>query len=611
MARIFAALGFFAGVGVAACAGADVAAGGVVRAEDCRITALHGSFAHLDSADGREVLLSTDAVGNPLYAIGDIQFNLPGVVADGTYRLTVHWRSGTVAGAPWAFRLGSDSGRVTEHGTAGGQWHTFFPGQSGPHSDQSFAHDLAGPDPVDFFLWVNRPVASSITVEGVGEGDFYVRVWDMSPSRNNYLAIESFTLVPLPHVPIEGPQPAAPPEAAAPVGEAFTIGAYYRFQCKTDTYDWDYALMDMARIGCNRVVASGNLWADSAAALKNWGMTAITAYSQLINYPGTGIWPDALMTNNIVETAGRYAGFTMNGEHVGDVVVGHIMIDEPECREHPEDEINYLRHWADLYHQHNPGREVYVNHCDPPWIDFHEKRASCSANATIIVNGDRITDRIAAAQSIGLPNFTTVSLQGYMHDWATGGGATDGCKSFDYWAMGPCPGVKDWAAARTHHQDTYEMMLVAYLFGSDGYQPYIYNTPYGSAIVDADGNDNQGIRAAFRAAAHDIRRSHGWPGVDMSNDGVEFEDHATYPAGPITLAAEAEAASSTIAKVVFGKSVDKGVSWVTIEDRTPPYTATFDVSGAPGRDSVIFRARAVDAAGRRSVFDANLVRIGN
>lgn len=172
--------------------------GPVVRAEDCQVTAFSGQVAYVGDPGDREVLVSTDEAGDPTYAVGDIQFNFPGTVSNGTYRLTVHWRSGTVAGTPWAFMLGSDSGSVTENGGAGGAWHYFFPGQSGSESDQWFTHDLAGPSPVDFAMWVNSPVAASITVNGVGANDFYVRVWDMSPSADNYFAIEYFELVPTP-----------------------------------------------------------------------------------------------------------------------------------------------------------------------------------------------------------------------------------------------------------------------------------------------------------------------------------------------------------------------------------------------------------------------------
>jgi hypothetical protein len=171
---------------------------GIVQAEHCAITALDGHFACVPGNGSQEVLVSTDSAEDPTYAMGEIKFNFPGVVANGTYRLTVYWRTGTVAGTPWGFMLGSDTGSVTENGTASGNWHYFYPGQSGPHSDQWFTKDLAGSNPVSFSMWVNSPVASSITVTSVGPGDFYVRVWDMSPSRDNYFAIDYFELSPLP-----------------------------------------------------------------------------------------------------------------------------------------------------------------------------------------------------------------------------------------------------------------------------------------------------------------------------------------------------------------------------------------------------------------------------
>ena len=52
--------------------------------------------------------------------------------------------------------------------------------------------------------------------------------------------------------------------AQEPVGENFTIGAYYAMPQlePQDKFSWDYAFMDMARIGCNRIVISGNCGPD-------------------------------------------------------------------------------------------------------------------------------------------------------------------------------------------------------------------------------------------------------------------------------------------------------------------------------------------------------------
>ena len=73
--------------------------------------------------------------------------------------------------------------------------------------------------------------------------------------------------------------------AQAPVGESFTLGAYYAMAQlePKDNFSWDYAFMDMARAGCNRIIVSGNCWANQWAAIKHWGMKGITSYGEL-NY---------------------------------------------------------------------------------------------------------------------------------------------------------------------------------------------------------------------------------------------------------------------------------------------------------------------------------------
>ncbi len=81
------------------------------------------------------------------------------------------------------------------------------------------------------------------------------------------------------------------------------------------------------------------------------------------------------------------------------------MTDEPECHGLPEDKRRFLRVWADVYHQYNSERKVYVNHCDPEWYDLNEKHVTCSTAPTITVNSHRITDRINAARSTGLEQF--------------------------------------------------------------------------------------------------------------------------------------------------------------------------------------------------------------
>jgi len=394
--------------------------------------------------------------------------------------------------------------------------------------------------------------------------------------------------------------------AAEPVGESFTIGVYYAMPQlePKDHFSWDYAFMDMARIGCDRIVVSGNCWANQWAALKNWGIKGITSYGELNNYRGPGEWEPADMEPGILESRDRLAGFEWNGVSLADTVIGHIMDDEPECRGLTEDEKNYLRSWADTYHRLNPQRKVYVNHCDPPWYDLNEKVATCSAAPTVRANGVRITDRIDAAQKIGLENFVTVALLGNITAWAA-----EKCDRIAYWDFGSCdPDIFVWLAERSNYQDAYEELLTAYHFGSLGFQPYMYNQHRAVSLVDKDGNDNYGIRSGFSDAAHDLRMSQGWPGVELYNAGEPFRDRGTYAAGSFVLTAEVVANAAAIEKVVFGKSIDGGSIWTSIEDSEAPYTATFATDAGK---TVIFRARAVASDGRRSIFAANMITTEN
>lgn len=407
--------------------------------------------------------------------------------------------------------------------------------------------------------------------------------------------------------------------ARTPVGESFTIGAYYAMPTlePSDNFSWDYGFMDMARVGSNYIVVGGNCGNQCWAAIKNWGMTGVTSYGELNGYPGEGAWSGATIEPGIIVTRDYNNGLTWNGEYVGDAIVGHIMTDEPECHGLTEDEKNFLRKFADLYHQQNPTREIIVNHCDPPWYDLNEKHATCSAAPTISVNAVRITERIQAAQDIGLDNFSTVALMGRISDWAAvhSGGS---CTGINEWSMVPCTQETiDWLASRPNYQDAYEEMLTAYFFGTKGFHPYIYNQHRGYSPLDIDGNCQYGIRAGFSDAAHDLRRSHGWPGVELFNNGQPFTDCKVTPAAggvgcdvytaqTFILTATAVSDSGLIDKVIFGKSTDSGATWTSIEDAAAPYSANFATSAG---ETVIFRAQAVDTAGKKSIFSANRIYI--
>lgn len=398
--------------------------------------------------------------------------------------------------------------------------------------------------------------------------------------------------------------------AVVTFGDDFTIGAYYMVVGADNNFDYDYGFMDLARNGANFVTVMGGALNNSSiwASLKHWGMTGTFAYNRLNGY-GPG-WDPCDMVSDIIYERNLYNGMYYNGEYVGDAYVGHVMQDEPECGDGlTEDQKNFLRAYADIYHQYNPDRKIYVNHCDPPWYDLHEKQATCSVSYTISVNGSRINDRIQAARNIGLENFTVVNLPVPL--WIAMGGEYGGNEtSINYVGLGPfSEDVMNWLATRTNYQDVYEYMLTACNFGAKGFTVYCYNNYsilYSISLVDPNGFDNNGKLTGFGDAAHDIRRSQGWPGVDLFNNGVAFNDRGTYPAGDFTLTAAAESSSGTIEKVVFGKSIDGGGIWETIEDTTAPYSATFSTSAG---NTVIFRARAVDTDGKKSIYAANMIYI--
>ncbi len=278
----------------------DVAKNPRVRAEHWQITGFNTDYALVDSHTGRDVVVTTDAAGNPAHAMGEVEFRFPGPIPDGTYTLAVRWMTGTMTGTPWAYRLGADAGTVVENGITSGRWHYFYPGHTtdngqgndaghtGEHDGQWFTHDLAGPNPVGLNVYPDTPVRTSISLKGVGPGDFYIRLRDLSPARNNFLQIAYFELTPAPGA-AESPGATAstvPYPHFAPVGDAFLIGVYYSMPSVSndDKFRWEYAFMDIARHGGNFIVTIGPTYAEHWAVLKHWYIRCITEYNRNNEY---------------------------------------------------------------------------------------------------------------------------------------------------------------------------------------------------------------------------------------------------------------------------------------------------------------------------------------
>jgi hypothetical protein len=397
------------------------------------------------------------------------------------------------------------------------------------------------------------------------------------------------------------------PPAIAPVGDNFTIGVYYSMPSvsKQDTFGWEYAFMDMARHGVTFIVTSGNTYANQWSAIKRWGMKGVTAYGELNAYHGPGQWSREKMLPGIEEIRGLRDGYVWNGEYVGDAVLGHVMVDEPECSGKTEDQQDFLRAWADTYHDLNPTRSAYVNHCDPPWFDLHQKVFSCSVGATICVNGHRIVERVNEAKKLGGDGMDLVALSGSLGGWIA-----PKCENVNYYGFGPCSEeVQEWLKDRNIYQDVYEELIAAYAFGADGYRVFLYNfaSGYAVAMVETNGiGKADGRWDAFGDAADDVRRSQAWPGVKLLMDGKPFEDRGAYPAGEFRLTAQAVSDSGMIAQVMFGKSTNGGSDWKSIEDDTAPYEATFPAGAG---ETIIFRAQAKDTDGKKSIYAANMIYV--
>jgi len=414
------------------------------------------------------------------------------------------------------------------------------------------------------------------------------------------------------------------PVVTVPVGDEFTIGVYYSMPTKLEVatsrpgihscaFGWEYAFMDMARHGVNRIITSLTTEANQWAAIKHWGMKGFEYAGVLgdqlsYEYPGPGEWKPADLVPGIEEMTDRWNGHVWNGEDVSDAIVGHVLGDEMECHLSEgkrEDELEFIRAWADIYHELNPERQALLNHCMPPWYDVHQRLDTSSIGATICVNSHRVLEGIAEAKELGRENMTLVALPGFLGGWIA-----PKCEHVEAYGFGPCnEAVREWLKDRTTYQDVYEEMITAYAFGADGFTVFLYNYAlgYAVALVDTNGiSKADGRWDGFGDAANEIRRAQGWPGVELLNDGEPFTDRGTYPAGEFNLTAQGVSDSGTIAKVIFGISTNGGSDWDSAEDDTPAYEARFPTSAG---DMVIFRAQAVDTEGKKSIYAANMVYV--
>ncbi|MFH1616677.1 MAG: hypothetical protein ABIG61_16535 [Planctomycetota bacterium] len=170
----------------------------IIQAEDCTITALGGGYitgaAPPEWAAATPVVSLASGIAGLENGYGDIKFTFPGSIPDGDYTLSVKWHTAEMAGQAWGFMIDSESAGVAEGSFPGGQWHYFYPGKPDIHDDQWFEDELTGPNGLSFATYSGTPVRPYMTVKGIGNNDFYVRVSDMAIGQNNYMAIDYFVL---------------------------------------------------------------------------------------------------------------------------------------------------------------------------------------------------------------------------------------------------------------------------------------------------------------------------------------------------------------------------------------------------------------------------------
>lgn len=195
-----------------------------IEAEDCTLTGL-GPGAWPDGQGGYiidqpisyfwlyepggKVYLASDPSGhNVQFGSGVTEFRFPDDVSipDGDYILTMTYELGTwvPGGGQAAFQIGLDPnsiGSVYENGITGqNAWHIFYPNMQG---GGTYTDQLAGSEGIQWAVWDQSPLAQSLTVSNVSNGEMFVRINDDNLGGNYaYLGIDYFELIP--YIPLKG-----------------------------------------------------------------------------------------------------------------------------------------------------------------------------------------------------------------------------------------------------------------------------------------------------------------------------------------------------------------------------------------------------------------------
>ncbi|MFH1615685.1 MAG: hypothetical protein ABIG61_11465 [Planctomycetota bacterium] len=393
----------------------------------------------------------------------------------------------------------------------------------------------------------------------------------------------------------------------------FKIGVYY-YPPDNDNFTWEYALMDLARNGCdNMAISQFSSWSDQMiAAAMNWDMECINAYNIINSAPNDFSVNEPALTEWIENNRDAWDAKTWKGTSLGNNITGWLIDDESECEPgRTEAQINWISAFCGIHKTSDPNRSTIVNHCDPcGWYDFNEDEAASTMGGVIMLNSQMVEHRVTEANGqLGLDSFTATIHPIKISDQITT------CAAIDLWSCRLGPPCTDelfeFLSDRSNYLDVYEKLHTAFIYGAGGARVYTYNDePTGYSLVDANGNDKDERMSGFGDAAKDIRSTLGWPSVSFidKDANAALTDYQVMEPNDVTLLATAVAGAATTDKVVFGKSIDGGADWTTSEDSIEPYEATFTLSAGVTN---ILRAQAVDVNGYESIYAAVILDVNS
>lgn len=171
-----------------------------VEAESMTITPVSaaGLVQNPGWSSGDVVTWASDIHGGGVqFATGYLKLNVPVALPDGEYLLKARWNVNNYQnGAQYHFLLWRENGSLVENGGSGaGAWHTFYPNANGVTEDY-----LAGPS-FTYPVWENSPVGSSITVSGIGAGDFILYLMDDSAGSFSCMDLDWIEFEPISDLP--------------------------------------------------------------------------------------------------------------------------------------------------------------------------------------------------------------------------------------------------------------------------------------------------------------------------------------------------------------------------------------------------------------------------